>query len=62
MRSKEKIGVSLSVACAIHCVSFPFLVTLFPLFGASWFNETLEITLLGGSLVLAVFILSNDYR
>jgi hypothetical protein len=61
MKKKEKLGVGLSMACAIHCMSMPFLVTLFPILGAEWFNETIEIILVGGSILLALWILGNDF-
>ncbi len=61
MLKTEKLGVSLSVACAIHCISLPFLITFFPLLGIDWFHEGIEFFLLGGSFLLAIWILGTDY-
>lgn len=58
----EKVGFYLSVACAIHCVATPLLVTLLPFLGSSFIgNHSWEIWFIGGSLVLAGVILFNDY-
>jgi phosphoglycerol transferase MdoB-like AlkP superfamily enzyme len=58
----EKVGFYLSVACAIHCIATPVLVTLLPFLGSSFVgNHDWEIWFIGGSLVLAGVILMNDY-
>lgn len=61
MLKTEKLGVSLSVACAIHCITLPFLITFFPLLGVDWFHESIEFFLMGGSFLLAGWILGVDY-
>jgi hypothetical protein len=58
----EKVGFYLSVACAVHCIATPVLVTLLPFLGSSFIgNHAWEIWFIGGSLVLAGVILWNDY-
>ncbi|TAE75339.1 MAG: MerC domain-containing protein [Bacteroidetes bacterium] len=62
MLKTEKLGISLSVVCAIHCITLPFLITFFPLLGIDWFHESIEFVLLGGSFLLAMWILGTDYK
>lgn len=58
----EKAGFYLSIACAIHCVATPVLITLLPFLGSTFVgNHDWEIWFIGGSLVLAGIILVNDY-
>ena len=58
----EKVGFYLSIACAIHCIATPVLVTLLPFLGSSFIgNHAWEIWFIGGSLVLAGVILMMDY-
>ncbi len=58
----EKVGFYLSVACAIHCIATPILITLLPFLGSSFVgNHSWELWFIGGSLVLAAIILFTDY-
>ncbi|MFN8357920.1 MAG: MerC domain-containing protein [Spirosomataceae bacterium] len=59
----EKIGFWLSVACAIHCLAMPVLITLLPFVGSSFLadHET-ELYVLGGSWLLAGVLLFLDFR
>lgn len=59
----EKVGFWLSVACAIHCLAMPVLITLLPFIGGSFLadHET-EFYVLGSSWLLAGILLYNDYR
>ena len=58
----EKAGFYLSIACAIHCIATPVLITLLPVLGSNFLgNHSWEIWFIGGSLVLAGVILFNDY-
>jgi phosphoglycerol transferase MdoB-like AlkP superfamily enzyme len=58
----EKIGFYLSIACAIHCIATPVLITLLPFLGSSLVNHSWEIWFIGGSLVLAGIILYSDFK
>ena len=59
----EKVGFYLSVACAVHCIATPILITLLPFLGGGFVeNHTWEVWFIGGSLVLAGVLLHNDYR
>ena len=58
----ERVGFYLSIACAIHCIATPLLITLLPFLGSSFIgNHDWEIWFIGGSLVLAGIILFYDY-
>ena len=57
-----KLGMSLSVLCAIHCLAMPFLITLLPLAGSAFnLSWTSEILLIGSSIALSSVSLGHDY-
>ncbi|MES2517014.1 MAG: MerC domain-containing protein [Bacteroidota bacterium] len=58
----EKLGFYLSVACAIHCIATPVLITVLPFLGSSLVNHSWELWFIGGSLILAVTLLYADFR
>jgi hypothetical protein len=59
----EKIGVLLSIACAVHCLTLPIFLFFAPYLAASFaFSSNLEWILVISSFVLAAFILVLDYR
>jgi glucose-6-phosphate-specific signal transduction histidine kinase len=58
----ERVGFYLSLACAVHCIATPVLITLLPFLSSGFIgNHAWEIWFIGGSLVLAGVILFNDY-
>lgn len=58
----DKLGASLSLLCALHCISLPILLTTMPLLGQSFLtNPILEASLIVGSLVIAAYTLFRDY-
>jgi hypothetical protein len=59
----EKIGVLLSIACAVHCLTLPIFLFFAPYLASSFaFSSNLEWILVISSFVLAAFILVLDYR
>jgi phosphoglycerol transferase MdoB-like AlkP superfamily enzyme len=59
----EKVGFYLSLACAVHCIATPVLITLLPFLGGSFIsNHSWEIWFIGVSLILASVLLFNDFR
>jgi drug/metabolite transporter (DMT)-like permease len=58
----HKTGMTLSFLCLIHCLSMPFIITLLPIVAEGFLNHTLEIMLVVGSFVLAVLLLTKDYK
>jgi drug/metabolite transporter (DMT)-like permease len=58
----HKTGMTLSFLCLIHCLAMPFIITLLPLVAKGFMNHTLEIFLVAGSFVIAVLLLTKDYK
>ncbi|WP_316803179.1 MerC domain-containing protein [Pedobacter nototheniae] len=59
----DKLGITASTACAIHCALLPFLLTLLPLWGLEFLADpTIEISMIAISLGLGVWSLSKSYR
>lgn len=59
----EKIGVLLSIVCAVHCLTLPIFLFFAPYLASSFaFSSNLEWILVISSFVLAAFILVMDYR
>jgi hypothetical protein len=57
-----KLGMSLSLLCAIHCLAMPFVITLLPLAGGVFnLDATTEIILIGASVIISSLTLSRDY-
>lgn len=51
----DQLGAGLSLVCAVHCMTTPLLLSLLPFVGLGFLaDESVEILLLGTSLVLAV--------
>jgi hypothetical protein len=58
----HKTGMTLSFLCLIHCLSMPFIITILPLVAEGFLNHTLEIILVVGSILIAVLLLTKDYK
>ena len=59
----DQLGAGLSLACAVHCMATPLLLSLLPLVGLGFLaDESVETLLLGASLVLAVGSLCWGFR
>lgn len=59
----DKVGVSLSFLCAIHCAITPLLLTFLPLWGLGFLaSHELEFALIALSLLIAGYVLWKDYR
>ena len=59
----EKVGILLSIACAVHCLTLPIFLFFAPFLASSFaFSSNLEWILVISSFVLAAFILMLDYR
>lgn len=59
----DRIGITASTLCAIHCAALPFLITVLPMWGMGFLaNEMVEIAMIGVSLILGVWSLSSAYR
>ncbi len=58
----HKTGMTLSFLCLIHCLAMPFIITLLPLVAEGFLNHTLEVALVISSLIIAVLLLTKDYK
>lgn len=57
------VGMFLSLACAVHCMAFPFLILIAPLTGMAFFeNEVLENLSLAISILIAGFSLFSGFK
>ncbi len=55
----EKLGFSLSLMCALHCLATPFLLAFLPAFG-EFFPEELELPVILISFGIATMVISRD--
>ena len=56
----DNAGTFLSMACAVHCVAMPFLVTMLPLVGLGFLvGEPAEYALIGAVLLAAGSVVSG---
>jgi hypothetical protein len=63
LMQSEKLGITLSILCAIHCLSLPLILFFAPYIASSFvFNESFEWFLVIISFLLAAFLLIKDYR
>lgn len=59
----ERIGLILSIICAIHCLSLPIFLFFAPYIASSFaFNENIEWLLVGSSFLLAGILLYSDFK
>ncbi|RZL66148.1 MULTISPECIES: MerC domain-containing protein [Pedobacter] len=59
----DKLGITASTACAIHCALLPFVFTLLPLWGLEFLaTPALEISMIVLSLFIGIWSLSKSYR
>ena len=57
------IGFVASVLCIIHCLTFPFLISLMPLFGAAYLeNPMIEMGFILFSLIVTAYALRNNFK
>lgn len=59
----EKVGVFLSLLCAVHCMAMPVILFAAPYYASSFaFSGRMEWILVLGSFVLALLLLWQDYQ
>lgn len=62
-RLLDRIGMSASLLCAIHCAAMPLAITLLPLLGAHiLFDGTVELVMIAISATVGVASLGSSYR
>lgn len=58
----DRIGLSASLLCAIHCLAAPFLLLLLPAAGSIWAHPAVHWVLALLVVPLAIWVLYNGYR
>ena len=59
----DKLGIAATALCALHCLSLPLIVVLFPLLGASFIAlEIFELVVLLITMLLGTVALYSGYR
>ena len=59
----DALGITTSVACAIHCALLPLFLTSLPLFGINIVeNMTFEYGMIALAFVVGSYALSHGYR
>lgn len=61
-KNLDRLGITASLACAIHCAALPFLMTSLPLLGLSFLAHSwVEILMICISLFLGFYSLLRSY-
>jgi len=59
----DRLGITASTLCAIHCAALPFVLTMLPLWGLEFLgNKATEVGMILLSLFLGVWSLGRAYR
>lgn len=58
----DRIGISASVLCAIHCLAAPFMLLLLPAAGSIWSHPAVHWVLAVLVVPLALWVLYKGYR
>ena len=59
----DALGITASVACAVHCAVLPLLLTSFPIFGFDIITNTLfEYGMIGLAFLVGAYALSHGFR
>ncbi|PZP51162.1 MAG: MerC domain-containing protein [Pseudopedobacter saltans] len=54
----DKVGVTASLACAVHCLALPLILTSLPILGIDLVNnEAVEITMIGLAFIIGIVAL-----
>lgn len=58
----DQLGITASVACAIHCAALPLIITALPLVGLEFLaNIWVELSMICLSVFIGVYSLSRSY-
>lgn len=62
-RALDRLGISASVLCAIHCAAMPLALAVLPLAGAHvLFDGTIELVMIAISATVGAVSLGSSYR
>jgi hypothetical protein len=60
--SLDQLGITASVACAIHCAALPFIITILPLWGLEFLAHSwVELSMICLSLIIGIWSLSTSF-
>jgi len=61
-RYLDKMGIGVSILCAVHCAILPLIITMLPLLGLEVFaNPLLESAIITISLIIGITSLSSAF-
>lgn len=59
----DRIGMTASTLCAIHCAVIPFVISVLPLWGLSFLaEEWMEVSMIGLTLTIGIWSLGLSWR
>lgn len=58
----DRLGIAASLACAVHCLTTPFLLLLLPIAGTIWAHPLVHWVLAALVLPLALVVVYRGYR
>jgi len=58
----DHLGMTASLACAIHCAVLPFVISMLPLWGIGFLaNDWVELSMIILSLIIGIYSLASSY-
>jgi len=61
-KNLDKLGVGVSLLCAVHCAALPLIISSLPLLGLKIFgNPLIETSIILLSLIIGIISLSTSY-
>lgn len=58
----DQLGMTASIACAVHCAALPFVITMLPLWGLTFLAHSwVEISMICLSLLIGIYSLVGSY-
>ncbi len=58
----DKVGIAMSLACAVHCLAGPFLILLLPTVESIWSHPSVHWILAALVLPIALLVVYRGYR
>ena len=63
VKTLDNTGICVSLACAIHCLAMPILITVLPLIGLSFLTtETGELVIIGSAVLISIVSLTVGHN
>jgi len=59
----DRVGITASTLCAIHCMALPFLLSMLPMWGLGFLaDRKVEVMMILTSMVLGIWSLGKSYK